>query len=64
MNLDELYDDNAGRSSKISIPTHNVSKPNMVDDSADDYWGDLSGGKPKKKTSHKEKCGLLSPLVD
>ena len=46
MDLDDLYDENAGRSSKMSVPSQKVVKaPKLGDnlnvESSDDYWGDL-----------------------
>ena len=52
MDLDDLYDENAGKSSKTSLPQHNNRSshpPNIPkDDSGDGYWSDLMEKKPKK----------------
>ncbi len=46
MDLDDLYDDNAGKSSKMSVPSQKMAKApklgeNLNMESSDDYWGDL-----------------------
>ena len=45
MDLDDLYDDNAGKSSIRSIPGNKmVVAPNIDNlniESSDDYWGEL-----------------------